>query len=108
MSANNDVLRRERGRSTAFDTGDDGPNILTAGTGGFMIQGIDDMSRAFGRIVNDTSTYYVIGYQPDNTVLDGKFRKIEVKSKTDAHRIRARKGYAAVALPPPQQLRGGR
>jgi hypothetical protein len=41
-------------------------------------------------------------------VMDGKFRKIEVKSKTDAHKIRARKGYAAVALPLPQQLRGGR
>jgi len=107
MSANNDVLRRERGRSTAFDTGDDGPNILTAGTGGFMIQGIDDMSRAFGRIVNDTSTYYVIGYQPDNVVLDGKFRRIEVKSRHNGYQIRARKGYAAVALPPPQLLRGG-
>ena len=108
MSANNDAVRRERGRSIAFDTGDDGPNILTAGTGGFMIQGIDDMSRAFGRIVNDTSTYYVIGYQPDNAIMDGKFRKIEVKSNGGGYKIRARKGYAAVALPPPQTLRGGR
>ena len=107
MSANTDAIRRERGRSTAFDTGDDGPNILTSGTGGFMIQGVDDMSRAFGRIVNDTSTYYVIGYQPDNAVMDGKFRKIEVKSKVSGHKVRARKGYAAVALPPPQRLRGG-
>jgi hypothetical protein len=72
-----------------------------------MIQGIDDMSRAFGRIVNDTSTYYVIGYQPDNVVLDGKFRRIEVKSRHNGYQIRARKGYAAVALPPPQLLRGG-
>jgi VWFA-related protein len=108
MSANVDAVSRERGRSIAFDTGDDGPNILTAGTGGFMIQGIDDMSRAFGRIVKDTSTYYVIGYQPANNVMDGNFRKIEVKSKGAGHKVRARKGYAAVALPPPQRLRGGR
>ncbi len=108
MSAEHDVLQRERGRSTAFDTGDDGPNILTAGTGGFMIQGIDDMSRAFGRIIRDTSTYYVIGYQPENAVMDGTFRTIEVKSRHREHKIRARKGYAAVALPPPQKLFGGR
>ena len=107
MSSNPDVLTRDRARSLAFDTGDDGPNILTAGTGGFMIQGIDDMSRAFGRIVRDTSTYYVIGYQPDNATLDGSFRKIEVKAKEGRYKIRARKGYAAVALPPPQRLRGG-
>jgi VWFA-related protein len=107
MGAEQDVLQRERGRSTAFDTGDDGPNILTAGTGGFMIQGIDDMSRAFGRIVRDTSTYYVIGYQPENAVMDGAFRKIDVKSRHRDHRVRARKGYAAVALPPQQRLHGG-
>ena len=44
-----------------------------------MVRNIDDMSRAFGLIVRDTSTYYVIGYQPDNAMMDGKFRRIEVK-----------------------------
>jgi VWFA-related protein len=108
MGTQSDAVHRERGRSLAFDTGDDGPNILTAGTGGFMVQGIDDLPRAFGMIVRDTSTYYVIGYQPDNTALDGKFRKIDVKTATNGHRIRARKGYAAVALPPQQILFGSK
>ncbi|MEO6213389.1 MAG: VWA domain-containing protein [Vicinamibacterales bacterium] len=100
MSANTDVVRMERARSTAFDTGTDGPTILTAGTGGFMVSGIDDMSRAFGLVVRDTSTYYVIGYQPANTKMDGKFRKIELKSKVPGLKIRARRGYAATELPP--------
>lgn len=102
-----DVLTTDRGRSTAFDTGDDGPNILTASTGGFMVRNIDDMSRAFGMIVRDTSTYYVIGYQPPNSTMDGKYRKIEVKSKVAGLSVRARKGYAAVALPPQESLLGG-
>lgn len=106
MRENADATMREGGRSTAFDTGDDGPYILTSGTGGFMVRGIDDMSRAFGHIVRDTSTYYVIGYQPLNAVMDGKFRKIEVKSRLSGHRVRARKGYAAVDLPPQQILHG--
>jgi VWFA-related protein len=101
------VVTTERGRSTAFDTGDDGPNILTASTGGFMVRNIDDMSRAFGMIVRDTSTYYVIGYQPANSTMDGKYRKIDVKSKVAGLNVRARKGYAALALPPQESLLGG-
>ena len=103
-----DVLTNARGRSTAFDTGDDGPNILTAGTGGFMVRNIDDMSRAFGMIIRDTSTYYVIGYQPANSTMDGKYRRIEVKTKVAGLNVRARKGYAALALPPQESLLGGR
>jgi VWFA-related protein len=102
-----DASTRARPRSTAFDTGMDGPNLLTTGTGGFMVRGIDDMSRAFGMIVRDTSTYYVIGYHPENSTMDGTFRKIEVRSKLAGQRVRARKGYAAVPLPPPQRRVGG-
>jgi VWFA-related protein len=106
LSPNPDVVRRDRARSTAFDTGEDGPTILTAGTGGFIVRNIDDMSRAFGMIVRDTSTYYVIGYQPANGTMDGKFRKIEVKTRTAGLTVRARKGYTAVELPPQQDLWG--
>jgi VWFA-related protein len=106
LSPNPDVVMRTRARSTAFDTGEDGPTILTAGTGGMMVRNTDDMSRAFGLIVRDTSTYYVIGYQPDNSTMDGKFRKIEVKSKVPNLKVRARKGYAAIALPPQEVIWG--
>jgi VWFA-related protein len=106
LSINPDVVKRDRARSAAFDTGEDGPNILTQGTGGFMVRNIDDMSRAFGLIVRDTSTYYVIGYQPDNATMDGKVRKIEVKSSMPGVKVRARKSYAAVPLPPQEAIWG--
>jgi VWFA-related protein len=102
-----DVLQTGAGRSLAFDSGEDGPTVLTSGTGGLSIRNIDDITRAFGLIVRDTSTYYVIGYQPDNAKLDNKFRKIEVKTTRDGLRVRARKGYVASALPPMEALRGG-
>jgi VWFA-related protein len=104
MSPNPDVVRREQGRTTSFDTGEDAAGMLTAGTGGFMVRGVDDMSRAFGLIAHDTSTYYVIGYQPDNAKMDGKFRKIEVKTSRADVQVRARKGYVATDLPPQQSL----
>ena len=71
------------------------------------MRNIDDMSRAFGLIVRDTSTYYVIGYQPGNAVMDGKFRRIEVRMKSGDLKVRARRGYVAVALPPQETLWGG-
>jgi VWFA-related protein len=108
MSANPDAVRRERSRTTLFDTGEDGPYILAANTGGFIVRNIDDMSRAFGLIVRDTSTYYVIGYQPVNTTMDGKVRKIEVRAKVPDLEVRARKGYVAVALPPQAAMWGGK
>jgi len=106
MATNPDVTMRERGRVTSFDTGEDGPTILTEGTGGFMVRGIDDMSLGFGRIVRDTSTYYVIGYQPENATMDGKIRRIEVKASRPGVKVRARKSYAATKLPPQEAIWG--
>ena len=106
LGSNTDVLSQAASRSQAFDTGEDGPNILTANTGGFMIRNQDDISLAFGRIIRDTSTYYVIGYQPENTTMDGKVRKIEVKADVPGVSVRARKSYAAVKLPPQEAIWG--
>ena len=105
MSANPDVLSTSMARSTALDTGDDGPYLLTAGTGGMMIHGIDDIGRAIRMVAHDTSSYYVIGYQPENGLMDGKFRSIQVKSNAPGLNIRARKGYAAINLPPQELVR---
>lgn len=93
--------------STAFDTADDGPAILAADTGGFVARGSDNFLRALGRIADDTSTYYVLGYTPALQKLDGSLRKIEVRSKVPGLQIRARKAYLAVPLPPPARP-GGR
>jgi VWFA-related protein len=106
-SPNTDAVMSERARPTTFDTGEDGPTILADGTGGFRVHGIDDLSRAFGIVVHDTSTYYVIGYAPDNSVMDGKFRKIMVSSKVPNLHVRSRNGYLALALPPPDRMGNG-
>ena len=49
-----------------------------------MVRNIDDVARALTTIARDTSSYYVLGYQPTNTVMDGKFRQISVKAKSSA------------------------
>jgi VWFA-related protein len=52
------------------------------------------------------STYYVIGYQPENATMDGKIRKIDVRANVPGAKVRARKSYAAVALPPQEAIWG--
>ncbi len=106
-NADPDVSTAAMSRGTLFDPGEDAPMILTRGTGGFMVRRIDDISRALGLIARDTSTYYVLGYAPDNATMDGTFRKIEVKPNVDGLSVRARKGYLAVTLPPLEAIRGG-
>jgi VWFA-related protein len=76
--------------------GQDSLRVLAAETGGFAVVNSNDFETAFQRIVDDNSSYYVLGYYATNEKRDGRFRKIEVKipGRPDAT-IRARKGYIA-------------
>src|SRR5260221_3400086 len=49
LGANPDAVRKERSRTAAFDTGEDGPNILTQGTGGVSVRKPHDNGPTCGR-----------------------------------------------------------
>jgi VWFA-related protein len=66
-------------------------------TGGFLIDNTNDLSKGVARMQVERTTYYLLGYQPTNTVMDGKFRKVGVKVKRGNYTIRARPGYIAEA-----------
>jgi len=76
--------------------GQDSLRVLGSETGGFAVVNMNDFDSAFQRIVDDNSSYYVLGYYATNEKRDGRFRKIEVRvpSRPTAQ-IRARKGYVA-------------
>jgi VWFA-related protein len=104
-----DAITEGSSLSTAFDTASRGPELLAGSTGGFVVRNASHFAGALGDIARDTSTYYVIGYAPERTTLDGKFRKVEVRAKGKAQglEVRARKGYLATPLPPAATARGG-
>jgi len=81
----------------------------TDGTAIINTNNIDGMLR---RIVDDLSSYYLMGYYATNTKLDGRFRSITVRLKRPGVTVRARKGYrgyteaevargTAASTPPP-------
>ncbi len=68
---------------------------LAEETGGFASVSSNDFSTAFRRIVDENSSYYVLGYYATNDKRDGRFRKIEVRLKRPGLSVNARKGYVA-------------
>ena len=44
----------------------------------------------------ERTTYYLLGYQPANPAMDGKYRRVSVKVKRPKVTVRARPGYLAV------------
>jgi VWFA-related protein len=67
---------------------------LAEQTGGRLItvSRPDKLDKAFAEIAAELRSQYLLGFSSTNPVNDGKFRRLEVKSK-DGYKIQARKGY---------------
>jgi len=77
-----------------LDFGGDGMNSLAVDTGGFAVRNVNDFARAIGRIADDASNYYVLGYRP-SAAPDGKFHSLTVRVNRREVSVRARRGYFA-------------
>ena len=73
----------------------DSLRVMADETGGFAVLNQNDFRTGFSRILEDNSSYYVLGYYPTNDKRDGRFRNVEVKVLKPGLRVRARKGYVA-------------
>src|SRR5688572_14367340 len=64
-------------------------------TGGFALSNSNSFENAFDRIVQENSSYYVLGFSSSNERRDGRFRKLEVRVKRPGLMVRGRSGYMA-------------
>jgi len=71
---------------------------LAKDTGGFILENTNDLAAGVARMQQERTTYYLLAYQPTNTKLDGKFRRITVKVKRPKTTARARPGYVAAQV----------
>jgi VWFA-related protein len=79
----------------------DSLRMLADETGGFAALNSNDFSKSFARIIQDNSSYYVLGYYSDDSKRDGRFRNLTVRVKQPGLDVRARKGYTAPRGRPP-------
>lgn len=66
---------------------------LAGDTGGQALVDENDLSRIFRRAQEDSSHYYLLGYETPKAAADGKFRKIEVTATALGSRVISRRGY---------------
>jgi hypothetical protein len=68
---------------------------LALATDGLAMLDNNDLTKQLGRIADDLTSYYLLGYRSTNSKLDGQYRTIKVRSKRPGIEIRARHGYNA-------------
>jgi len=83
-----------------YEKDDHGEYVLkkmAEATGGRMLEvhGIDRLEQALEEISNELHHQYSLGYYPQNTVWDGKLRKIQISAQGNGYKVFARKGYYA-------------
>jgi VWFA-related protein len=74
---------------------DQGLRQLAEGTDGTAIIGTNNIAEALRRVIDDLSSYYLLGYYSTGK-LDGKFHSISVRVKRPGVTVRARRGYQAL------------
>jgi hypothetical protein len=73
----------------------DSLRVMSDETGGFAVVNQNDLNKAFARIIEENSTYYLLGYYPTDDRRDGRFRNVQVRVMRPGLTVHARKGYTA-------------
>jgi VWFA-related protein len=71
----------------------DSLRTLADSTGGFAAVDTNSFAEAFDRITDANSRYYLLGYAPPTHPRNGRFHRIEVRTKRPGLRVTARRGY---------------
>ena len=68
-----------RGSARELARSQDNLRQIASDTGGFAVVNTDEFARAFERVVDDNSVYYLLGYYPKNAKAEGAYRSLEVR-----------------------------
>jgi VWFA-related protein len=78
---------------------------LAVATDGLAVMNSNDIDKGLRRIVDDLTSYYLLGYYSTNAKADGRFHSISVKVKRPGVNVRARRGYRS---PTREEMEGER
>ncbi|HEV7521240.1 MAG TPA: VWA domain-containing protein [Candidatus Angelobacter sp.] len=71
-------------------------NSVAEQTGGKAFYNTNDLNRAIRDSMEDGSTYYTLGYYPENKDWDGRFRRIAVRVSRPGVKLHYRQGFYAI------------
>jgi VWFA-related protein len=74
---------------------------LAERTDGLAVVNTNNIAEGLQRVVDDLSSYYLLGYYATGVEMDGKFHRVRVRVNRPGLEIRARRGYLA---PSPEEL----
>ncbi|MGH9374113.1 MAG: VWA domain-containing protein [Vicinamibacterales bacterium] len=81
--------------SSLLNQGTSNLQVLAQQTDGVAVLQSNDLRAGLGKIADDLSSHYVLGYYTNNTRWDGRTRKLTVRLKATRQTIRARREYRA-------------
>lgn len=92
---------RSLGRAEALSPGDtshdvsgrESLNFVASETGGRFFKDTNNLSAVLGEVLDMTSRYYILGYQPEDLRGPGRFHKIKVKVVRKGASVSHRSGY---------------
>ena len=79
----------------SFSAAQDTLTTIAEDTGGKAFFDVNEFSGVFDKVVEDTSSYYLLGYTSTNPAQDGRFRRIRVQLKQPGLKLEFRSGYYA-------------
>jgi VWFA-related protein len=82
-----------KGRESNLATRQDSLRFLADNTDGVSIMSASSVDASMARIIDDVSSYYLVGYVSSNMRLDGRFRTITARVKREGAKVRTRRGY---------------
>jgi len=71
-------------------------NSIADQTGGKAFYNTNNLEKSIRESMDDGSTYYTLGYYPENKDWDGRFRKIAIKINRPGVKLHYRQGFFAV------------
>jgi VWFA-related protein len=79
----------------SFSAAQDTLTTISEDTGGRAFFDVNEFSEVFDKVVEDTTSYYLLGYSSTNPARDGRFRRIRVTLKRPGLKLEFRNGYYA-------------
>ena len=79
----------------SFSAAQDTLSTISEDTGGRAFFDVNEFSGVFAKVVEDTTSYYLLGYTSTNPSRDGRFRRIRVTLKQPGLKLEFRSGYYA-------------